>query len=49
MFLARRELSFARGRFALMGVVIALISVLVVLLSGLSSGLVNDGAPAFAR
>lgn len=43
MFLARRELSFARGRFALMGVVIALISVLVVLLSGLSSGLVNDG------
>lgn len=34
---------FARGRFALMGVVIALISILVVLLSGLSSGLVNDG------
>ena len=43
MFLALRELRFARGRFALMGVVIALISVLVVLLSGLSSGLVNDG------
>lgn len=43
MFLALRELLFARGRFALMGVVIALISVLVVLLSGLSSGLVNDG------
>ncbi|MCD9153549.1 ABC transporter permease [Aeromicrobium duanguangcaii] len=43
MFLALRELQFARGRFALMGTVLALISVLVVLLSGLSSGLVNDG------
>ena len=43
MLLALRELKFARGRFALMGVVIALISVLVVLLSILSSGLVNDG------
>lgn len=36
-------MSFARGRFALMGTVVSLISVLVVLLSGLSSGLVNDG------
>lgn len=43
MFLALRELRFARGRFTLMGTVIALISILVVLLSGLSSGLVNDG------
>lgn len=43
MFLALRELRFARGRFTLMGIVIALISVLVVMLSGLSSGLVNDG------
>lgn len=43
MFLALRELRFARGRFAPMGTVIALISVLVVLLSGLSTGLVNDG------
>lgn len=43
MFLALRELTFARGRFTLMGIVIALISVLVVLLPGLSSGLVNDG------
>jgi len=43
MFLALRELKFARGRFTLMGIVIALIAVLVVLLSGLSSGLVNDG------
>lgn len=43
MFLALRELRFARGRFTLMGIVIALIAVLGVLLSGLSSGLVNDG------
>ncbi len=43
MFLALRELRFARGRFSLMGVVIALIAVLMVLLSGLSAGLVNDG------
>ncbi|MFO6451289.1 MULTISPECIES: ABC transporter permease [unclassified Aeromicrobium] len=43
MFLALRELRFARGRFALMGAVISLISVLVVLLSGMSTGLVNDG------
>jgi len=43
MFLALRELLFARGRFSLMGAVIALIAVLTVILSGLSSGLVNDG------
>lgn len=43
MFLAIRELKFARGRFALMGSVIALIAVLMVMLSGLSSGLVIDG------
>jgi putative ABC transport system permease protein len=43
VFLALRELKFARGRFGLMGSVIALIAVLMVMLSGLSSGLVNDG------
>jgi putative ABC transport system permease protein len=43
MFRALRELTFARGRFALMGAVIALIAVLTVMLSGLASGLVNDG------
>lgn len=43
MFLALRELAFAKGRFSLMGAVIALIAVLTVILSGLSSGLVNDG------
>lgn len=43
MFLALRELRFARGRFGLMGAVVALIALLMVLLSGLSAGLVNDG------
>ena len=43
MFLAVRELSFARGRFALMGSVIALVATLTVLLSGLATGLVDDG------
>jgi len=43
VFLALRELVYARGRFSLMGVVIALIAVLMVMLSGLSAGLVNDG------
>jgi putative ABC transport system permease protein len=43
MFLARRELRFAWGRFALMGSVIALVGVLTVMLSGLATGLVDDG------
>lgn len=49
MFLALRELAFARTRFGLMGAVIALISVLMVLLSGLSSGLVVDGVSGLLR
>ena len=49
MFLAFRELSFARGRFALMGTVVALIGVLMVLLSGLSVGLVNDGVSGLQK
>src|SRR5690606_28854554 len=49
MFLALRELSFARGRFALMGLVVALIAILMVLLSGLSVGLVNDGVSGLQR
>lgn len=48
-FLALRSLSFARGRFALMGAVVALISVLMVLLSGLSVGLVNDGVSGLQK
>ena len=39
MFVAIRDLRFARGRFALMGVVVTLITLLVVLLSGLTAGL----------
>jgi putative ABC transport system permease protein len=49
VFLALRELSFARGRFALMGVVVALMALLIVLLSGLSVGLVNDGVSGLQR
>ncbi|GAA4261778.1 ABC transporter permease [Dactylosporangium darangshiense] len=43
MFLVWRELRFARVRFALVAAVIALIAVLMVMLSGLSVGLVRDG------
>lgn len=43
MFLAWRDLLFAKGRFVLVGVVIALIALLTTLLSGLANGLVDDG------
>lgn len=46
MFLAIRDLRFARGRFALMGVVIALLSLLVVMLSGLTAGLTAQSISA---
>lgn len=49
MFLALRELWFARTRFLLMGTVVALVAVLMVILSGLSSGLVADGVSALQR
>ena len=39
VFVALRDLRFAKGRFALMGAVVALITMLVVLLSGLTAGL----------
>ncbi|WP_167109132.1 ABC transporter permease [Amycolatopsis granulosa] len=39
MFVAWRDLKFAKGRFALMGTVIVLITLLVGLLSGLTAGL----------
>lgn len=48
-FLTVREISFAKGRFALMGAVVSLTAVLVVLLSGLSVGLVNDGVSGLKR
>lgn len=49
MFLALRELAFARGRFVVMGAVVALIAILMVLLSGLSVGLANDGVSGLQR
>ncbi|WP_063793542.1 ABC transporter permease [Streptomyces hirsutus] len=39
MFVAWRDLKFAKGRFALMGTVVVLITLLVGLLSGLTAGL----------
>ncbi|MEU0439633.1 MULTISPECIES: ABC transporter permease [unclassified Streptomyces] len=43
MFLALRDLRFARGRFALIGAVVGMIAVLGVILSGLASGLADAG------
>lgn len=48
MFLAIRDIRFARGRFALMGGVVALITLLLVLLSGLTAGLGNQSTSAIA-
>jgi putative ABC transport system permease protein len=49
MFLAWREIAFARVRFGLMAAVVGLIAILVVILSGLSSGLVVDGVSGLMR
>ncbi|MEU4874510.1 ABC transporter permease [Streptomyces sp. NPDC021608] len=46
MFLAWRDLRFAKGRFALMGTVITLITLLVGLLSGLTAGLGRQNTSA---
>ncbi|MGW2545978.1 ABC transporter permease [Kitasatospora sp. NPDC001574] len=46
MFVAWRDLRFAKGRFALMGTVIVLITVLVGLLSGLTAGLGRQNVSA---
>lgn len=43
MFVGLRDLRHAWGRFALMGSVMTLVAVLTVLLTGLSTGLVNSG------
>ena len=43
MLVGLRDLRYAWGRFVLMGSVIALVAVLTVLLTGLSTGLVNSG------
>lgn len=49
MFLAWRDLRVARGRFALVGGVIALVSLLSTALSGLANGLVDDGISGLRR
>jgi putative ABC transport system permease protein len=49
MFLALRALRFQRARFALIGLVIGLLALLTVMLSGLSTGLVNDGVSGLKR
>ncbi|MFC5291293.1 ABC transporter permease [Actinokineospora guangxiensis] len=46
MYLAWRDLKFAKGRFALMGTVIVLITLLVGLLSGLTAGLGKQNTSA---
>ncbi|MEV7056842.1 ABC transporter permease [Streptomyces microflavus] len=46
MFVAWRDLRFARGRFALMGSVVVLITLLVGLLSGLTAGLARENVSA---
>lgn len=46
MFVAWRDLKFAKGRFALMGAVIVLITLLVGLLSGLTGGLSQQNISA---
>ncbi|MCW2131260.1 ABC transporter permease [Arthrobacter sp. VKM Ac-2550] len=48
MFLALRDIRFAKGRFALMGTVVALITLLLVMLSGLTAGLGNQSISAIA-
>ncbi|GGR12948.1 ABC transporter permease [Actinoplanes ianthinogenes] len=48
MFVAWRDLRFAKGRFALMGAVIVLITLLVGLLSGLTAGLGQQNISAIA-
>lgn len=49
MFVAIRDILFAKGRFALMGAVVALITLLTVLLSGLTAGLANESTSAVAN
>ncbi|WP_414167692.1 ABC transporter permease [Streptoverticillium reticulum] len=48
MFVALRDIRFARGRFALMGTVVALITTLVVFLYGLTGGLAREATSAVA-
>ncbi|WP_372699042.1 ABC transporter permease [Arthrobacter sp. JSM 101049] len=49
MFLAIRDIRFAKGRFALMGGVVALITLLLVMLSGLTAGLGNQSTSSISQ
>ncbi|MET4591770.1 FtsX-like permease family protein [Arthrobacter sp. 754] len=49
MFLAIRDIRFAKGRFALMGGVVALVTILLVLLSGLTAGLGDQSTSAIGK
>ncbi|MCW3816346.1 ABC transporter permease [Micromonospora sp. DR5-3] len=49
MFIAVRDLRFARGRFALLGTVIALMTLMVILLTGLTAGLGAASVSAVAE
>ncbi|QDG65297.1 ABC transporter permease [Pseudarthrobacter sp. NIBRBAC000502772] len=49
MFLAIRDIRFAKGRFALMGGVVALVTLLLVLLSGLTAGLGDQSTSAIEK
>lgn len=46
MFVATRDIRFAKGRFALMIAVVAMVALLVVLLTGLTAGLAADSTSA---
>lgn len=49
MYLSLRDITFARGRFALIGAVVALITLLLVLLTGLTNGLGHQNTSALER
>ena len=49
MYLSLREIAFAKGRFALIGGMVALITVLLVLLTGLTNGLGHQNTSALER
>ncbi len=46
MFVAWRDLRFAKGRFALMGIVVVLMTLMVTLISGLTAGLARGSTSA---
>lgn len=48
MFIALRDLAYARGRFLLMGSVIVLVAFLMTFLSGLSAGLISNNVSGLA-